>query len=281
MIDIGRNKFNLKGVYNKDELTGLDKWNLINKTGVDSKGRQFQVYTRTVSHTFGWKFAQGLKAFLATIFTLGFAMIAKNLRNLWQQSIDGKEQKTIKVLTAQANVIAPIAQNAIAPQENPKKEYLDQQVAMLADLKKNILFNFKQLIIHKQWEFKGYTAAKCFITFECENGRLAKDFFLTILENQLGTDEDLAKAFQPLEQLLSENLGKPKKFAFLMVFKDMQARYFLQNGYETTTGAGSGLGAFHPGSFERDLNQIGFPKPPSLKENEQFDPVDQDFDILR
>ena len=128
-IDINKSDFKSKDVYNKNELIGLDKWTDTHKTGLDSKGRKYEIYTRNFNHKSGWKFLKGLQAFLATIFSLGFALISKDIRTLWQQSIDGKEHKSIKVL-AQTTAPKPyipqslwdkLEKKRLAPKEQPKE----------------------------------------------------------------------------------------------------------------------------------------------------------------
>lgn len=109
-IDTASHNFKPQGIiYNPTDLKGLNIWEEAPNTGVDAEGRNYKVYTRDFIHKeFSWKFVKGIQAFLLTIFSLGFALISKDVQNLWKQSINGKEKRSIKVLISQNNTIAKV-----------------------------------------------------------------------------------------------------------------------------------------------------------------------------
>lgn len=98
---INEHNFVPKDIYKKSDLEGLESWTLADNKGVDSKGRNYEVYTKEIVHKdFGWKFAKGLQALAATVFSLGLAAIfSKKVQTLWREATSGIENRKIKVLS--------------------------------------------------------------------------------------------------------------------------------------------------------------------------------------
>jgi hypothetical protein len=96
-IDINRQKFNSKAVYQKNEISNMEGW--IPAKSSKARGKTYTVYQKTFHHDEkAWKFARGALVVAATIFSLGMAYrCSKTLQTLWKQAKTGDEIRKIKV----------------------------------------------------------------------------------------------------------------------------------------------------------------------------------------
>jgi hypothetical protein len=68
-IDINRQKFNSKAVYQKSEISSLESWAPAKSS--KAQGKTYTVYQKTFHHDDkAWKFARGVLVVAATIFSL-------------------------------------------------------------------------------------------------------------------------------------------------------------------------------------------------------------------
>lgn len=126
-LDINRQKFNSKAIYQKSQITNLEGWKkTAGKTGND-RGKNYTVYQKTIHHDEkGWKLARGALVVAATIFSLGIAYkCSKTLQSLWKEAKSGDEIKTIKLLNENSPVsktASDVGKKAISQVSQPQPQ---------------------------------------------------------------------------------------------------------------------------------------------------------------
>lgn len=85
-------------------------------------GRLYRSETKVIEHGQWWQLAQLIKALVATIFSIGFALLLESVRNLWKQGLTGKEVKLIQVEDIQE------PQNKTAEEEETDIQVVDGKI---------------------------------------------------------------------------------------------------------------------------------------------------------